>query len=253
MEYAYGIKNDDDNRLLGLTERSTRMKKIVALCCIIGILLLAGCQSRQVPVTWQQKIAYAVEQHSPQAEKRLKPYFSRANVHYPPQQIALLVFKQEKRLELWARQGEAWRYIKTYPILAASGQLGPKLRSGDRQVPEGSYQIVEFNPESKFHLSMELNYPNAFDKTQASRDGRNNLGNEIYIHGKNVSRGCIAVGDQAVEELFILVYRAGIKNTRVIIAPHDLRFSAPVEKKAAHVPWLSILYENLQQELAEFV
>ncbi|NJN46820.1 MAG: L,D-transpeptidase family protein [Candidatus Competibacteraceae bacterium] len=95
-----------------------------------------------------------------------------------------------------------WQPIKHYPVLAASGTLGPKLCEGDRQVPEGIYRIKSLNPNSAYHLSLELDYPNAFDLRQAERDGRNNPGSAICIHGKAVSVGCLAMGDTAIEELY---------------------------------------------------
>ncbi|MFN0199917.1 MAG: murein L,D-transpeptidase family protein, partial [Bacteroidia bacterium] len=79
-------------------------------------------------------------------------------------QVFLRAFKQEKVLEVWAKkEGNPYQLLKTYPICAASGELGPKKREGDKQVPEGLYEIVAFNPESKYHLSLRLNYPNEYD------------------------------------------------------------------------------------------
>jgi len=71
--------------------------------------------------------------------------------------------------------------VADYRITAASGTAGPKLREGDRQVPEGIYRIVGLNPNSRYHLSMKLDYPNAFDRHQAARDGRARPGSDIFI------------------------------------------------------------------------
>ena len=79
--------------------------------------------------------------------------------------------------------------------------LGPKLREGDRQVPEGVYTIANMNPNSISHLSLALSYPNDFDRARAAEDGRadNTLGGSIMIHGGSGSIGCMAVGDEAAE------------------------------------------------------
>ncbi len=117
---------------------------------------------------------------------------------YPPKTLFIRAFKQEKELEVWAGTRKL-RLVKTYPILAASGVAGPKLQRGDRQVPEGWYHVDRFNPKSRFHLSLGLNYPNQADLVRsAGRDP----GDDIFIHGSNVSIGCLAMGDPAIEEIY---------------------------------------------------
>ncbi len=116
------------------------------------------------------------------AKKRLLPWFEKANVAYPPQRLALLGFKAEKRLEVWAEKEATWTYVRHYPVLAASGVAGPKLREGDRQVPEGIYRLNFLNPNSTYHLSMQINYPNDYDQRKAAEEQRTNLGGEIFIH-----------------------------------------------------------------------
>jgi murein L,D-transpeptidase YafK len=117
---------------------------------------------------------------------------------YPPKTLFIRAFKQERELEIWAGARKL-RLIKTYPILAASGVLGPKLQRGDRQVPEGWYHINRFNPRSRFHLSLGINYPNDADRIRsAGRDP----GDDIFIHGSNKSIGCLAMGDLAIEEIY---------------------------------------------------
>ena len=79
--------------------------------------------------------------------------------------------------------------------------LGPKRGEGDLQVPEGFYYINDFNPNSKYHLSLGINYPNQSDKTLSPYP---NLGGNIYIHGNCVSVGCVAIGDKAIEKVYSL-------------------------------------------------
>lgn len=143
--------------------------------------------------------------------------------------------------------------VRSYPILAASGATGPKLRQGDGQVPEGVYRAILLNPDSRFHLSIELDYPSAFDRRKAREDGRSGLGGDIFIHGRDVSIGCLAMGDEAIEELFVLVADTGLRNVRVIIAPRDLRLEeVPPEEWPRHVAWAEELYERITRELRGF-
>ncbi|WP_250684459.1 L,D-transpeptidase family protein [Photobacterium galatheae] len=188
------------------------------------------------------------------SEQRLKYRFKKANVAYPPEKIALLGLKEEKALELWAidHQGKH-HFVFSYPVTAASGKAGPKLKEGDKQVPEGIYKIIGLNPNSRFHLSMKLNYPNAFDRKHANLEGRTRPGNNIFIHGKAASIGCLAIGDSAIEELFTLVGKIGHRNVEVVIAPHDPR-KAPIRPVSERYPaWISELYASIETEFSRFV
>jgi murein L,D-transpeptidase YafK len=197
-------------------------------------------------------VADVLAKYGTASRGRLAPYFKRAGVSWPPHRVALLVFKQERRLAVWVADAKgSWRYLRDYPILAASGGVGPKLREGDYQVPEGLYTIEHLNPASSYHLSMKVGYPNAFDRLNAAREHRTRLGGDIFIHGKNVSIGCVAIGDPAIEELFTLVAETGIARTRVIIAPLDLRISsAPVAQSTPL--WIVQLWQSVAAALREF-
>lgn len=214
---------------------------------IVAILLCGITRCCAGPRSVQDVVA----RYGPVAGARLTPHFDRAHVVFPPREIALLVFKNERRVALWARANGEWRYIRAYPILAASGHAGPKLLQGDRQVPEGIYRIESLNPNSSYHLSMRVSYPNEFDRRMASREGRTQLGGDIYIHGKNVSIGCIALGDRAIEELFTLVAQTGHRNVRVIIAPNDLRVAGPLLHEDAPL-WVAQLYQPIRTALEPF-
>jgi murein L,D-transpeptidase YafK len=142
------------------------------------------------------------------------------------------------------------RRVKDYPVLAASGVLGPKLREGDRQVPEGIYRVPALNPRSRFHLSIRLDYPNEFDLAQALRDGRSEPGSDIFIHGGAASIGCLAMGDEIIEELFLLARDTGLAKLSVIIVPTDFRrreFPPPPGAPA----WTAELYARLRAEVGE--
>lgn len=188
-------------------------------------------------------------------EDRLAPYFARAGVPYPPSTVALLALKDEARLEVWADGGRGWQFVRSYLVRASSGRLGPKLRAGDHQVPEGVYRVAALNPDSRYHLSMRIDYPNAFDRARADEDGRAQLGGNIMIHGSAVSDGCLPVGDTAVEELFALTERVGPPNVTVIVSPVDLRrvdASVAAARAAQRPSWLRGLYATIARALQEF-
>jgi hypothetical protein len=179
----------------------------------------------------------------------LRYYFTQAKVSYPPREITLLALKQEKKLELWARDNGEFRFIRDYRIMAASGEAGPKLRQGDRQVPEGTYRITRLNPNSNYYLSMKINYPNAFDLSHARKEGRSSPGSDIYIHGSNFSSGCLAMGDLSIEELFVLTAQVGAKNVKVVIAPRDPRVRPLVVDSKKLPAWTPELYAAITNEI----
>lgn len=191
----------------------------------------------------------ALYAYGPAAVNQLKPYFRKAGVAYPPREIVLIAIKDERQMELWARDSGKFKLIRPYNIKAASGMRGPKLRQGDRQVPEGIYRIEKLNPNSNYHLSMKVDYPNGFDLDHADYDGRTNLGGDIFIHGKAVSAGCLAMGDAAIEELFVLAAHVGPDNIKVIIAPSDPR-QRPLDASLPHLPyWTPELYTRITREI----
>lgn len=234
------------------------MKLIVLVILIVLALAGAGLyyfgRSIWIPVSQKvvgkRTVTDAVQQFAPAAEQRLAPYFNEAGIVYPPTKITLIGLKEEKRLELWAENNNRWILVKTYEVKRASGKAGPKLVEGDEQVPEGFYRIEGLNPNSSYHLSLKLNYPNEFDLAQAKINGRTRLGGEIFIHGKAVSVGCLAMGDEAIEEIFVLADRVGKKNISVIIAPHDFRSSPP--RNDGTEEWIKVLHQNIAEELNKF-
>lgn len=194
------------------------------------------------------------------ARARLRPHFDGAGVAYPPAELTLIALKDAARVEVWARPdaGAAWRFVRDYPVLAASGGRGPKLREGDGQVPEGVYTIDWLNPNSDYHLSMHVDYPNAFDRTHAAADGRTQLGGAIMIHGSDVSIGCLAMGDPAIEELFTLVADTGLRDAagapriHAILAPTDLRAHPDALPPPGAPDWTGGLYGELVRALRPF-
>jgi len=197
----------------------------------------------------QATVEDRLREYGPAVRTRLAPDFQQAGVAYPPRYLVLLGLKAENRLEVYAGESErSVRLIRSYPVLAASGGPGPKLRYGDRQVPEGLYRIDSLHPNSRFHLSLRVNYPNEFDRAQAAREGRENLGGDIMIHGSDVSIGCLAVGDEAAEDLFVLAADTGLENTRVVLSPVDFRVRSLPPRAPRH-SWSETLYRDIRSAL----
>ncbi len=224
---------------------------------MMGLLttLIAGCVSRQPQYSareYRDVMHKKVNHFDKMVKKDLEPEFKEAHVDYPPKKMALLIFKDERIMELWAQNpDQPWKLIKNIHVLGASGGPGPKLREGDRQVPEGVYHISALNPFSKYDVSMRIDYPNSFDLERAHHDGRYQLGGDIYIHGGHFSIGCIAVGNKLAEELFAMVYHVGLKNVTVVIAPNDLRHAPPVIGDV-HPSWLMVLNNHIKRRLQAF-
>lgn len=118
-------------------------------------------------------------------------------------QVFWRAFKWNKTLELWAYSFDSQKFIHiyTYPICTTVGELGPKRKEGDLQIPEGVYEIKSFNPASKYYLSLELNYPNESDRILSKS---NKLGGDIYIHGKCETIGCIPMTDELIKEIYLI-------------------------------------------------
>lgn len=203
-------------------------------------------------ISASKTVADRLAEYGEAARARLKPHFARAGISYPPQELVFVGLKQEKQLEIYARGTNGFKFVRAYPILAASGGAGPKLREGDRQVPEGIYGIEWLNPNSSYHLSMRISYPNAFDRTQAAKENRTKLGGDIMIHGDARSVGCLAMGDPAAEDFFVLAADTKIENITVILTPVDFREGKVVPPDAKQTEWSAALYETIRVKLKEF-
>lgn len=225
----------------------------ITITFILQQIFCNVCFSMAHKLDWNQSMERVITRYGIPVEPTLRTRFTNKGISYPPKDVALLTFKKEHQLQLWARDSKhAWKMIHTYPLTAFSGKLGPKLRERDRQIPEGIYRLTSFNPFSSMHLSMMINYPNSFDTQHAAQEGRKKLGNNIFLHGKAFSVGCLAVGDKAIDELFLLAYRVGLSHIKVIIAPNDLRRSKPATSLFAQPRWLPELYKQISQELTHF-
>jgi len=121
--------------------------------------------------------------------------------------ILIIAYKAESEIELFAKKKTESTYKKlaTYNVCSKSGQLGPKRKQGDYQVPEGFYFIDRFNPASNFYLSLGINYPNLSDRRKSNAT---NLGGDIFIHGSCVTIGCLPITDDKIKEIYFYAINA---------------------------------------------
>mgnify|MGYP001827524970 FL=1 len=161
----------------------------------------------------------------------------------PGAAIFIRIFKASSELEMWVEDGDGFALVKTYPICNYSGDLGPKLKQGDKQSPEGFYSVAahQLNPNSSYHLSFNLGYPNRYDRSH----GR--TGDYLMVHGKCVSIGCYAMTDEGIEEIYLLA-EAALKNGQRAFDVHIFPFRMTRQRMAeqADNPWIGF-WENLKQ------
>ncbi len=122
--------------------------------------------------------------------------------------LYIRIFKLEAKMEVWMQAPSgAYQLFRTYPICNWSGDIGPKLKEGDRQAPEGFYVVSarQMNPNSKYYLSFNIGYPNAYDRAHGY------TGSYLMVHGGCRSQGCYAITDDAIQELYILARDAFAK------------------------------------------
>lgn len=176
--------------------------------------------AQQIPAG-AKRVAYALQQRGTAMRQLLAQHKESENSGF---YLLLLAGKQEKNLQLYTAPRsapQAFRLLAEYPVCAASGDLGTKRMEGDRQVPEGVYRLNHLNPESRFFLSLGINYPNEIDVQRAKKERQSApLGGEIYIHGDCVSIGCLAMGDQAIMDIYLLaLWAQRIQPVQVVILP----------------------------------
>ena len=183
-------------------------------------------------------------------DSSLRKLFTDRNLVYPPQKLFIRVFKQEKVLEVWtfSASDSKFKKVRDYTICRTSGNLGPKRREGDLQIPEGFYHIDRFNPKSSFYLSLGINYPNRSDQILGKKG---NLGGDIFLHGGCATIGCIPITDDYIKEVYWLAVQAksnGQSKIPVHIFPAKLdnRTMAQLKKSFSDNDILIKFWENLQ-------
>jgi len=200
-----------------------RIAILAVIAAIVSVALLFKSPLRAVAMRAgiMRTVDGVLAKYGPATKKRFGPIAGKHGIAWPPRRIYLLAFNKERRMEVWAagRTG-AYVFLAEYPVLGISGGTGPKTKEGEKQVPEGFYKISALNPNSRYHLSLRVDYPNAED-IKFSAIPRNQMGGDIYVHGSNVSIGCLAMGDTSIEEIFCLV--AWAMERKIMISPIDLR------------------------------
>lgn len=177
-----------------LAVKSPLVRALMVTAALAGTApLLAGCNSDEMALATSAKANQPVP-------PKLAASIQEKNMDLQSP-ILVRLFKQEAELEVWKQDRTGvFQLLKTYPICRWSGDLGPKVREGDRQAPEGFYSITpaQMNPRSSYYLSFNTGYPNAFDKSL----GR--TGSELMVHGDCSSRGCYAMTDEQIAEIYAL-------------------------------------------------
>ncbi len=216
---------------------------------LVFSLLLFSCKSKT-------HTGSRVEIARSEYESSLRKLFNKKGIDYEQCEIYLRAFKFEETLEVWAKNksDETFRLIKNYDFCTNSGKLGPKRREGDRQIPEGIYHINRFNPQSRFYLSLGLNYPNESDVFFADKT---QPGSDIFIHGACVSVGCIAITNDKIKELYTLASQAqsnGQTMIRVDIFPiqFDNEISVTHLNEVSDYQLNKLFWKNIEEVFYDF-
>jgi murein L,D-transpeptidase YafK len=206
---------------------------------------------------WREPIGASPDERAQRAVEARTPVvkglFAAAGVRFPPEQMLFRAFKQEHELEVWAgaEAGGPLTRIAVYEICGLSGDLGPKRREGDGQVPEGFYKIHYLWPNSSyFHLEMKVGYPNDLDR-HLSEKVPEGPGGDIMIHGTCASIGCLAVSDERVEELWTMASAVHVGERRVHVHIFPARDMAALLRDPAYAPHHRF-WANLQEGYERF-
>jgi murein L,D-transpeptidase YafK len=199
-----------------------------------SLLMLAGCNA--------ESSRYPARAYAPIPADTLA-LFQKANTDRAAP-VLIRAYKKESEIEVW-KQARDGRYalVKTYPICRWSGQLGPKKREGDRQVPEGFYTVnsAQMNPNSAYWLSFNVGYPNTLERAM----GRN--GGDIMVHGTCSSRGCFAMTNEQIEEIYAVMREALNGGQKVVqFQSYPFRMTAENMAKFRHDPNIAF-WKNLKE------
>lgn len=208
--------------------------------------------SSQRPVFMAAIVAVAISGCSQVVPPHLKPIPAEAKALLAQKgmredaPIMVRIFKEESELEIWkAKDDGRFHHFKTYPICNYSGKLGPKLKQGDKQSPEGFYKVTakQMNPNSAYHLSFNLGYPNAYDKSHKR------TGDYLMVHGDCKSAGCYAMTDALMEEIYAIA-REAFTGGQEAFDVHAMPFRMTVENMRRHSKnknyafWRNDLYQG---------
>lgn len=226
------------------------------LAILIGMIVLGGFTSDTGFKDEQleyPRVKLAFEENEVDVKTKLRL----AGINPDRFDLYLRAFKKEGMLEVWAknRQTSMYTLIQSYPFCSNVGELGPKRQQGDNQIPEGFYHISLFNPNSNYHLSMQVNYPN---KSDSLLSPHSDLGGQIFIHGGCLTIGCIPITDKKIRELYVLAVLAkdnGQLQIPVHIFPNRMNYSnykALLQQhpdRSLHIFWTNLrpVYQHFEQ------
>jgi murein L,D-transpeptidase YafK len=206
---------------------------------LFPILIISSSIAFTQNIPESERSKSAIERVRPELEVALK----NLNLRYGSP-IFIRIFKESNELELWIRNDQGnFTLFQTHPICYFSGNLGPKLKEGDCQAPEGFYNIMpkQLNPQSNFHLSMDIGYPNNYDRFYKRTGG------DIFIHGNCVSIGCFAMTDSVIEKIYALA-DAAFRNGHPFFRVHIFPFRMTAENILQHADsqWMDF-WRNLKE------
>ncbi|MFN5641772.1 MAG: murein L,D-transpeptidase family protein [Sphingobacteriales bacterium] len=225
---------------------------MLRLCLsILAIGLCINVMAQNSFVDYQRSFG-RVNEAFRKKEDTLRREFAVKKLVWPANYVYLRSFKYDSELEVWVRSSikEEFKLFKTYKVCALAGTMGPKRVEGDYQVPEGFYYINEFKPNSTYHLSLGLNYPNPSDVILSDS---NRPGGDIYIHGSCVTEGCIPITNPQIEELYVLTAHARSSGQDFIpVHIFPIRFDNPksmafLEKTMANDKELQAFEKTMKQ------
>lgn len=166
-------------------------RALIAPAVLVAAVTLAGCNGENLTPTGRAQAPLSEKMLALMAEKRMDK----------GSPILVRLFKEESELEVWKQNADGqFALLKTYPICRWSGKLGPKRKEGDRQAPEGFYTITpaQMNPQSDYYLAFNTGFPNAYDRAHGY------TGSNLMVHGDCSSRGCYAMTDEQIQEIYAL-------------------------------------------------
>ncbi|MFN8339041.1 MAG: L,D-transpeptidase family protein [Saprospiraceae bacterium] len=233
------------------------MKKIliIAIITLLGVLFIRFGRTIYMPIIIKLRGKESIESRVAKIQNKVweRIEYDLGIAGYKmdfPKKIILVAFKEERILQVYSNDFYGIKLLKTYPFTAYSGKLGPKLEDGDKQIPEGIYKVQYLNPNSSYYLSIKINYPNEFDKSKSKLSNIADMGKDIFIHGKSATIGCIPIGDEAIEEVFVLTQKAINYKVDVIISPRDFRTN-PNFPNIENIEWENELYALISEKLCQ--
>lgn len=213
------------------------MKRILTGLILSILFTSIAVYSQKIPESDKSRTAIA------RVKRRLKKEMQKVNLNWGAP-IFIRIFKEPMQLEMWVKNSKQFQLFKTYKICTYGGMgIGPKIKKGDGKAPEGFYYVTpnRLNPNSKFHLSFNIGYPNKYDRFH------NRTGAALMVHGNCVSIGCFAMTDTSIEEIYALA-DAALRNGQNFFRVHIFPFRMTGQNIEKHrdSKWFDF-WENLKQ------